>query len=99
MDSSGKCVRWQFHLYINNIWVGGNGSTVRLLFKHCFPIVVGVNFSVLRLSRYFSGRSQQQEMEPLCSLREAGPAGPGITAGREGRTERSRVMGLEEVYV
>lgn len=90
MDSSGKCVRWQFHLYINNIWVGGNGSTVRLLFKHCFPIVVGVNFSVLRLSRYFSGRSQQQEMEPLCSLREAGPTGPGITAGREGRTERSR---------
>lgn len=54
MDSSGKRVWWQFHFHINNMWVGGIGSTIRLLFKQFFPIVVAVNISVLCLSRYCS---------------------------------------------
>lgn len=59
-------------------------STIRLLFliikkQNVFPIVVAVYFSLLCLSVLFSGRSQQQEMEPLL-----GPSG-----AQRGRTSRS----------
>lgn len=101
--SSGR-----FHVHY--VWVGGIRSTVRLLLKIWFPhcrgclLLTAVSIPVTGLSVLFSGRSQQQEMEPLlglCRPREAGLAGPGITGGREGRTEKKeqRVMGLKRVYV
>lgn len=47
----------------------GVQSTIRLLFfffSFTFsPIVIAVSFSLLCLSVLFSGRSQQQEMEPV----------------------------------
>lgn len=62
MDSSSKRVRWQFYFHLNNIWVGGIGSTARLLFKHFFPVVVAVNFlSVVSIPVLFSGSSQQEK--------------------------------------
>lgn len=90
-----------FHLNINNFWVGGIRSTVRLLllyFEICFPHRRS-RFKLSCPSRYWSIGAVSWKISttrdgasprPQLGSGETGLADPGITGGREGRTEREK---------
>lgn len=91
-----------FHVNINNIWVWRNHihhKASLFSFKFVFPIVVtvvtAVSIPVLVYRYCFIVEDLNDKRWSLSSAsagseREAGLAGPGITGGKEGRTERSR---------
>lgn len=101
-----------FHSDINSIQVGGVMSPLRLLLNfffflnlkfcpHCRSclLLTAVSVPVLVCRYCFSGRSQQQEMEPLLGPPAGPPGGQtgkvlGSQEGRRGGQREQRVMGL-----